>query len=102
MFEKTLMHTSEVSTQTNTQPTTETGTQTSPQEPNEETLMEETKHPSTSTTVYNQLPANIIIDSDKQIVVSIPNKHNIISDTITDLLFPFRPWMTPTRQHTSH
>ena len=70
--EKTLAQTSYFSTQTSTQPTTETGTQTTPQEPSEDTLMEEPQDPSTSTSVNNHLPANLIMDSNKQVVVSIP------------------------------
>ena len=99
---RTHTHTSEVSTQTITQPTSETGSQTTSQEPNDDTQMEESKHQSTSTTVCNQLPANIIIDSNKEIVVSVPTIHSIITTTITNLLFSLRPWMTRTRQHTSH
>ena len=47
--EKTLTHTSEISTQAITKPTSETGSQTTLQEPNDDTQMEESNHPSTPT-----------------------------------------------------
>ena len=54
-------------------PTTKTSSQatTITQDPSDETQMEASNHPPTSTTIYEQLPANLIIDFNKEKVVSI-------------------------------